>query len=100
MKFPWFSIIRIKGVSMEPEYKPGDFVLISKSPFTLRNLKVNDDIVFNHAVLGKLLKQIISVQSDDYYSVAGLNPESISTEKLGLIHKDSIIGKVIYHISK
>ena len=100
MYFPWFSIFRIKGNSMEPKYESGDFVLLSKSPVTLKNLKVDDDIVFNHAYYGKLLKRINSVQSDNQYTVTGLNPSSISSSKLGPIPKKAIVGKVVFHFTR
>lgn len=100
MTFPWFSLYRITGESMVPIYNEGDFVILSKFPFTLNKLSIGDDIVFYHKYYNNLIKRIVQLNKDDTLFVQGINSQSINGFKLGPVLKNNIIGKVIFHIPK
>ena len=42
------KVIKIKGDSLYPQYKNGDFVIIARSPFLFGKIKIGDIIVFQH----------------------------------------------------
>jgi len=83
---------------MLPVYSDGDFVLTTKFPFCLRRLKVGDAIVFGHDTYGILIKKITGILPGQLFKVIGNNPDSLNSDKLGLIPYSAILGKVIFHI--
>ena len=93
------SVIKVTGNSLWPLYREGDFVIISKIPFTLNRIKNGDIIVFKHDIHGTLIKQVegISGEGDKLY-VTGTQANSVDSRQFGEIDKASIIGKVVMHV--
>jgi len=94
-------LLKVKGQSLEPIYRDGDFVLISKIPILYGKIQPGDQIVFRHAIYGTLIKMIeeISPSGDDFL-VLGMHANSVDSRRFGSIQKGDIIGKVIWHFKK
>ncbi|MFH2039166.1 MAG: S26 family signal peptidase [Chloroflexota bacterium] len=99
-KNTWFSVYKISGESMLPEYKEGDFVIINEIAFFIRHLQIGDVIIFNHPTYGFLIKKIDSVLPEVGFFVSGSHKNSLDSSKLGLIPISEVKGKVVWHIRK
>ncbi len=89
------KIFKIKGYSLSPILEEGDYVLVLKKFF---NLKENDIVLFKHHKYGTLIKKIERVISSDKYFVVGTHKESTDSRIFGEIDRKSIIGKVVFKI--
>jgi hypothetical protein len=95
-----FRIIRITGNSLYPKIKPGDFVIIYNPPWLFNSIAVGDLVVFNHRILGRLIKIVDSKNiKRGELSVSGLHTDSVSSNSMGVIKKGDLLGKVMWHIS-
>lgn len=81
---------------MQPCFHQGDYILVS---LRIKKLGVGEDIVCMHPHFGLMLKRIINIQSDGF-NISGLNSLSTSQEILGKIHKEDVIGRVIWKFKK
>ncbi len=88
-----FKMVRVQDHSMSPLYESGDFLLL-RCRFTPA---LGQRVVFGHPLYGTMVKEIIALNP---LRVKGLNPVSISSEKMGDIEPHWLIGKVIWHIAK
>ena len=92
------SIIRVKGQSMLPFYKDGDFVIITRI-FSRFLFKKNRDVVFIHKELGLLIKRVQSVnRREKVIKVFGTAGASLSSAKIGKVRFENIIGVVLLRI--
>jgi signal peptidase I len=92
--------IKVTGSSLSPFFLPGDYVLVSRSRLLAGELEQGDIIVFDHPEHGRLIKMIASFPDPDHLVVTGYRPESIDSTSFGPISRSSVIGKVIWHISR
>jgi phage repressor protein C with HTH and peptisase S24 domain len=92
-------VIQVTGDSLSPEFKEGDYVVVTTIPFFLRRLKAGDTIVFQHHSYGTLIKKVLRLvpQSGEVY-VIGSQDNSLDSRRLGPIPQDAVRGKVIWHI--
>ena len=81
-----------------PDYQEGDFVVVVAKSFLFNNIKAGDTIVFKHEFYGMMIKNVQSVDLDQIY-VAGTHIHSVNSRQLGPIHRDRLLGKVIWHIA-
>jgi nickel-type superoxide dismutase maturation protease len=96
-----FQFIKVSGDSLSPEIKEGDFVLVSKIPFSLNSLRVGDLVVFIHPDYGLLIKRIGAVSADRLsYQVTGAHPFSVDSRQFGPVDRQALVGKVIWHIRR
>jgi nickel-type superoxide dismutase maturation protease len=94
-------LLKIRGHSLTPEYKDGDFVLISKIPVFFNRLRIGDVIVFRHPGYGTMIKKIDSISPDGKaFCMVGSHPLSVDSRQFGPIDRAAVIGKVILHVSK
>ena len=94
-------IIKVKGDSLSPEYKEGDYVVITTLPFFFNAPQRGDTIVFRHPVYGTMVKCVERVDADqDVIFVIGNHPQSVDSRQFGPIPKRWITGKVLWHIAK
>ncbi len=90
---------RIKGDSLYPDYRNGDYVLVTQSPFVLQHLKVGALVAFTHLQYGLMIKQIADVSADrQALDVRGTIIESIDSRQFGPVPLRDVLGKVIWHI--
>lgn len=92
--FGW-RIARVEGNSMVPTLVDGDYVLARK-----RIATPGDVALIRHSSLGLIVKRISSFNDETQrYTVAGDNPLSTSSEALGPVIVDSVIGVVYWRIA-
>jgi len=94
------QIIKVKGISLYPEYHDGDFVIISKIPIYFGCIKPGDVVVFDHPIFGRMIKKISSKNDDGSLTVIGYHSESLDSRQLGKILKSRLIGKVLFSIKR
>lgn len=86
---------------MSPEYREGDFVLISKIPFIFSPPHPGDVVAFRHAQYGTMIKRINTISPDGQeIFVVGNHPLSVDSYRFGAIHREDILGKVLWHVKK
>ncbi len=93
------KFIKVTGKSLSPFFLPGDYVISLKVFRIINKLKLGDTIVFNQSEFGILIKKVIAIDPDSKsIIVAGTDPDSIGSARIGPVHSKDIIGKVVYHI--
>ncbi|OGO31201.1 MAG: hypothetical protein A2136_09910 [Chloroflexi bacterium RBG_16_54_11] len=93
-------LFKLTGESLTPEYRIGDFVMVSKIPFFFAPPSPGDVIAFRQPGYGLLIKRIEQVDPDGRLIVTGSHPESIDSRVFGPVTREDLIGKVIWHIHK
>ena len=84
--------VSIKGNSMSPTFKNGDFVIFEKNNGA--NLKINDIVLFNHPFRNnkKIIKRIKKIMQNGCIFVEGDNRhESEDSHHFGTINKNQVI---------
>lgn len=89
------SRFMIHGHSMEPNFHPRDFVLISEIPLWFRKPKVGDVVLFKENEK-YIVKRVVNIKNEKYI-VKGDNIND--SKEFGEISREEILGKVIYHVS-
>lgn len=96
-----FRPIKVTDSSLSPEYREGDYVVITTIPFFLRRIRVGDVIVFRQPIYGILIKKVeLVLEEGERYFVVGEHPHSIDSRQFGPISREALLGKVIWHIPK
>ncbi|MBD3160592.1 MAG: hypothetical protein GF346_00570 [Candidatus Eisenbacteria bacterium] len=89
------------GTSLMPDYRDGDFVLVSRIPYLVRSVKVGDVVAFRDDLHGLLIKRVTEVSPDRRRAVVrGTHEESLDSRALGPIQVRAILGTVVWHIRK
>ena len=91
------KILKVKGDSLYPDYTNGDFVVIAKSPFCAGRIRVDDVVAFHQVHYGLMIKKVAAVLPEGL-NVRGSLVESIDSRQFGLVPRQDVIGKVIWHI--
>ena len=89
-------LVRVRGHSMAPSYRDGDYVLTVMPRFV--SLKTGDDVVCR-THQGMVLKRVTQMQGSRL-SLTGLNGLSIDSSQLGEINVRDVIGRVIRHVPR
>ena len=93
------KILKVQGQSMSPLYNDGDFLLLKKT--ALKRLTPNDQVVFNHPKYGIMVKSVLDInQAEQTLKVKGIHSSSMSSQKIGAIQIEWLLGKTIFHIKK
>jgi signal peptidase I len=93
--------IKVTGNSLSPEFQEGDFVLVSKIPFSLSSIREGDFVVFNHMEYGTMIKKVaIAYPQSGEYFVIGTHGHSVDSRRIGNIKRKDLLGKVIWHIRR
>ena len=91
-------VFRIKGDSLYPEYRNGDYVITAWSPLAFKRLKLGDIIAFKHPQYGLLIKQVVRIlHSQQMLEVRGTVLESVDSRSFGPIPMHIVLGRVIWH---
>ncbi len=93
-------LFKLTGESLTPEFRIGDFVLVSKIPFFFSPPSPGDVIAFRQPGYGLLIKRIDQVYPDGRMKVTGSHPESVDSRAFGLVQREDLVGKVVWHIRK
>ena len=94
-----FPILRykVKGRSMLPNYKEGDYLLINK----LSRIQKGDAVVLKHPKTNELILKRVSKIKNGRYDVLGDNKnQSTDSRHFGSISEEMIVGKILFHIKK
>jgi len=95
-----FRPIKVTENSLSPEYREGDYVVITTIPFFLRRIRAGDVIVFRHPSYGIMIKRVERVLgAGDQFFVVGEHPYSVDSRQFGPVSKEALLGKVIWHIT-
>ena len=91
------KLFRVSGDSMSPQFVENDYVLA----FSRRNLRLKPGqvVVVSHPLYGTIIKRIAQITNDHKLRLRGDNQQqSTSTEALGEIIQEQVIGRVVWHI--
>lgn len=91
-------ILRISGDSLVPDYQQGDFVLVCRIPFVFGPLKPGQIVAFRHPDHGTMIKEVAALLPDDRLFVIGTGRHSVDSRRFGPIGRDTLIGRVIWHL--
>ena len=95
------KFLRISGESLMPEYREGDFVLVSKIPYLFAPVRRGDVVVFRHERYGTMIKKVECAAPDrDEIHVTGTHENSVDSRRFGPIPKRDVLGKVIWHVRR
>ena len=94
-------VIKVTGDSLSPDYREGDYVVVATIPFFLNRIQVGDVIVFQQQVYGILIKKVAQVEgAGEQFFVVGVHSDSVDSRHFGPVPRQSLIGRVIWHIPK
>jgi len=94
-----FRLLKVRGHSLYPDFRDGDYVLAAGVPFPSGKIRAGDVIVFRQPGFGTLIKRVHRVlDAGQAYDVRGTQVESTDSRNFGLVHREHVSGKVIWHI--
>ena len=94
-------LLRVTGESLFPVYNEGDFVLISKIPFSFNAIRPGDVVVFRHPVYGIMIKRVAQISPDrKLYTVLGSHELSVDSRQFGPVERQAMLGKVLWRIKR
>jgi nickel-type superoxide dismutase maturation protease len=94
-------LLKVRGESLYPEFRPGDYVLILRFSFPSVKIKVGDIIAFDQPHYGLLIKRVREVlDSGRSFDVRGSQIASTDSRNFGPVPRDCVLGKVIWHIKQ
>ncbi len=76
---------------MAPRISAGDYILVRRC---LNRIREDAIVVVRHSDFGILVKRVQRI-TEDGYILTGENPQSISPEKMGIVRKTQVLGKVV-----
>jgi hypothetical protein len=86
---------------MSPLYNDGDYVITTSIPLIFNRITDKSVIVFKSPIHGILIKKVYRADyTAGLFYVKGINPASLSPEKIGPVKKNEITGTVLFHIKK
>ncbi len=95
-----FRLYKVVGASMTPTLHQGDYVLCLTWPsFRFRKSQV---VVVKHPryqTIIKRIKRIKRVRDNRDYLLGGDNPRSTSSQELGFVTQENIVGLVLFKIA-
>jgi signal peptidase I len=93
---PILRLLKVRGASLWPDYREGDYVLAAGVPFPVHNIRAGDVIVFHQPGHGTLIKRVRRVlENGGAYDVRGTQISSSDSRNFGPVLKKQITGKVI-----
>ncbi len=94
-------VLKVRGDSLYPCYREGDYVLIAKIPLVALTPHPGDVVAFRHPELGLLIKRV------DYFSpdrkavfLLGTRPDSVDSRQFGFVPVKDLLGKVVWRIPR
>jgi signal peptidase I len=94
-----FRLLKVRGHSLYPEFRDGDYVLTARVPFPSGKIKSGNVIVFRQPVHGLMVKRVQKVLDDGTaFEVRGTQIDSTDSRNFGPVPLSKVLGKVIWHI--
>jgi nickel-type superoxide dismutase maturation protease len=94
------AVRRVRGDSLAPRFRAGDFVVISRIPLLFRRPAAGDVVVFRQPDYGQLIKRVEQVKSDGSLFVLGDDIDSVDSRRFGPIQPKALIGLVVLHVPR
>lgn len=92
-------LLKVRGDSLWPDFREGDYVLTAGVPFPVRKIKAGDMIVFHQPGYGTLIKRVQRVlDAGQSFEVRGTQIYSSDSRNFGSVSLGHVSGKVIWHI--
>lgn len=91
--FGW-RIVRVNGGSMSPRLPPDSYALFRPA----RRVHAGDIVLADHVRYGWIIKQVRELV-DDGVTLEGIAPESTASDRLGVVHWDRLMGKLVWHVA-
>jgi signal peptidase I len=92
-------LLKVRGNSLWPEFREGDYILAAGVPFPACKIQAGDVIVFRQPGFGTLIKRVCQVLADSQaYDVRGTQIDSTDSRDFGPVRRSDVAGKVIWHI--
>lgn len=91
------KLIKVSGESMIPHLDNGDYVIVSSWGM---NISIGNVVVVEHPVYHRIIKRVVQVFPNGELWLSGENKRSLSSEQLGRVQPETIIGKVVMRIKK
>jgi signal peptidase I len=92
-------LLKVRGSSLWPDFREGDYVLAAGVPFPGGKVSAGDVIVFHQPGYGNLLKRVQHVLADGQaYDVRGTQIPSTDSRNFGHVPREQVSGKVVWHI--
>lgn len=94
------QFIKVRGASLAPDFRDGDFVVTSTIPIFFRPLRPGDVVVFHQPGYGRLIKRVARIEPCGRLYVLGSGEGSVDSRAFGPIYPDALQGVVLWHIAK
>ena len=92
-------LLKVRGQSLYPDFKAGDYVLAARVPFPSRSIRAGDVIVFRQKGYGTLVKRVNQVLDNGRaFDVRGTQISSTDSRDFGPVTRAQVSAKVIWHI--
>jgi len=88
-------LIKVRGDSMSPTLKDGDYVLTIRP----RSLRAGFIYVVEHGDLGRIIKRLDHIQNGQYH-FKGDNPKSTPSAVMGPVGAPRIVARALLKISR
>ncbi|HBR98531.1 MAG TPA: peptidase S24 [Gammaproteobacteria bacterium] len=89
------GVFRIRGDSMSPGLQSGDFV-VALTAFC--RARLGRLLVVRHPQYGIIVKRVIGIDADDACWLGSDHEAGVSSERMGRVLSDHIVGRVIWRI--
>lgn len=95
------KLIKVTGSSLSPSFSNGDYVVIRSRKKARHPYRQGDVVVANHQVLGLIIKRVRKNHpGTQELELEGTHPDSVSSEKIGLVPYQDVLGEVLLHIRR
>lgn len=93
------QLLKIRGHSLYPDFREGDYVLTAGVPFPSGKIRSGDVIVLRQPGYGMIIKRVHRVLEDGQaLDVRGTQVDSTDSRNFGPVPLSHVAGKVIWHI--
>ncbi len=94
-----FRLLKVRGHSLFPDFRDGDFVLTAGIPFPSGKIRAGDVVVFRQPGYGTLIKRVHRVLDEGRaVEVRGTQINSTDSRNFGPVPREQLTGKVVWHI--
>ena len=95
------TFYKIKDRSMEPSLMDGDYIISNNLLYLVVDPSIGDIVIVKHPIKNKkIIKRVYSKKDKKYFIIGDNIENSDDSRRFGEVDKSSIIGKMIWHISK
>jgi len=94
-------LLKIRGHSLFPDLREGDYVLIARFPFPAGKIRQGDVIILDQPGYSQMIKRVRKViDGGSAFEVRGTQVDSTDSRNFGPVRREQVTGKVIWHIGQ